>query len=304
MSTIIATEHLSKRYADTWCVKDVDLCVPEGAVYGFLGPNGAGKTTTIKLLLGLARPTEGETSLLGKTMNAGNRLDILKQVGSLVESPSHYPHLTGEENLRIAATLRGLGQTHIDEALHTVRLTEQRNKKVGQYSLGMKQRLGLATALLGLPRLLILDEPTNGLDPAGIQEMRELLRALPERHGMTVFVSSHLLSEMEQLAGHVGIIRAGELVYQDSIEALRNGCERKLALRTLDNVATTRLLAERGEHCDRDKDYILLPDRPDKPLAELCAFLCDRGIGVVRIEQRQRSLEQIFLEMTGVEVSL
>lgn len=176
----------------------LDLSVPEGSVYGFLGPNGAGKSTTLKMILGLAHPTAGSIQVLGKKMDSANRLSILRQVGSLIESPSYYGHLTGEENLRIVQTLRGVPERNIREVLQIVRLDGQRGKKVAHYSLGMKQRLGLAAALLGYPKLLILDEPTNGLDPAGIQEMRELICELPGRFGMTVVVSSHLLSEIEQ----------------------------------------------------------------------------------------------------------
>ena len=194
--------------------------MPEGAVYGFLGPNGAGKSTTLKLLLGLARPTAGEIAVFGRPMGPRTRMETLRQVGSLIESPSYYGHLTGAENLHIVQTLRGAPERDIGEVLRIVRLDGQKGKRTAHYSLGMKQRLGLAAALLGFPRLLILDEPTNGLDPAGIQEMRELIRSLPGRFGMTVVVSSHLLSEIDQMADHVGIIREGRLVFQDTLSAL------------------------------------------------------------------------------------
>ena len=188
---IVETRGLCKQYGQAMRVKQLNLSVPEGAVYGFLGPNGAGKSTTLKMVLGLARPTAGEITVFGKPVNPRNRIAILKQVGSLIESPSYYGHLTGEENLRIVQTLRGVPEKNIREVLQIVRLDGQRGKRVAHYSLGMKQRLGLAAALLGYPKLLILDEPTNGLDPAGIQEMRELICSLPERFGMTVVVSSH-----------------------------------------------------------------------------------------------------------------
>ena len=210
---IIETNDLCKQYGNALRVAHLDLDVPEGSVYGFLGPNGAGKSTTLKMILGLVRPTAGDIRVLGKKMDGGNRLAVLRQVGSLIESPSYYGHLTGEENLRIVQTLRGVPEKNIREVLQIVRLDGQRGKKLAHYSLGMKQRLGLAAALLGYPKLLILDEPTNGLDPAGIQEMRELICSLPERFGMTVVVSSHLLSEIDQMADHVAIIREGELVF-------------------------------------------------------------------------------------------
>lgn len=187
---IIETNDLCKQYGNALRVAHLDLDVPEGSVYGFLGPNGAGKSTTLKMILGLVRPTAGDIRVLGKKMDGGNRLAVLRQVGSLIESPSYYGHLTGEENLRIVQTLRGVPEKNIREVLQIVRLDGQRGKKLAHYSLGMKQRLGLAAALLGYPKLLILDEPTNGLDPAGIQEMRELICSLPERFGMTVVVCS------------------------------------------------------------------------------------------------------------------
>ena len=196
---MIETHDLCKQYGTALRVAHVDLSVPEGSIYGFLGPNGAGKSTTLKMLLGLVRPTAGEIQVLGREMNRANRLAVLRQVGSLIESPSYYGHLTGEENLRIVQTLRGVPERNIREVLQIVRLDGQRGKKVAHYSLGMKQRLGLAAALLGYPRLLILDEPTNGLDPAGIQEMRELIQSLPGRFGMTVVVSSHLLARSTRL---------------------------------------------------------------------------------------------------------
>ena len=177
-------------------------------------------------------PTAGSIQVLGKTMDSANRLDILRQVGSLIESPSYYGHLTGEENLRVVQSLRGVPEKNIREVLQIVRLDGQRDKLAGHYSLGMKQRLGIAAALLGYPKVLILDEPTNGLDPAGIQEMRELICDLPRRFGMTVVVSSHLLSEIDQMADHVGIIREGELVFQDTLETLHSRSTHHLALRT------------------------------------------------------------------------
>ncbi len=217
---IIETKDLSKKHGAQFRVKNLCLQIPEGCVYGFLGPNGAGKSTTIKLLLGLLKPTNGEIYFFGQKMNEKNRLSLLHHTGSLIESPSFYGHLTGLENLQIVAKLKKVPASEITKVLHTVRLYEQRDKKVKHYSLGMKQRLGIAMALLGNPRVLILDEPTNGLDPAGIQEIRELIKNLPVTHQMTVIVSSHLLSEVEQMADMVGIINHGELVFQGSMVSL------------------------------------------------------------------------------------
>jgi len=219
-TNIIETNGLTKGSGSRMRVNHIDLRVPEGCVYGFLGPNGAGKTTTLKLLLGLLKPTAGTVTFFGQKMTEKNRLSILKHTGSLIESPSYYGHLTGLENLEIIAKLKKVPASEITNVLQTVRLYEQRDKKVRQYSLGMKQRLGIAMALLGNPRVLILDEPTNGLDPAGIQEIRELIKELPVLRQMTVIVSSHLLGEVEQMADMAGIINHGELIFQGPLATL------------------------------------------------------------------------------------
>ncbi len=301
---IIETHDLCKQYGNTLRVAHLDLSVPEGSVYGFLGPNGAGKSTTLKMLLGLVRPTAGDIRVLGKRMDSANRLTILRQVGSLIESPSYYGHLTGEENLRIVQTLRGAPEKNIREVLQIARLDGQRGKKVAHYSLGMKQRLGLAAALLGYPKLLILDEPTNGLDPAGIQEMRELICDLPGRFGMTVVVSSHLLSEIDQMADHVAIIREGELVFQDTLEALHGRSRHHLALRTTNNAVARNMLEEQSVPCREEEGYLILPILSDELAAQLTRLLAERRLGIIRLEERQKSLEDIFLELTGRAVSL
>ena len=301
---IIETHDLCKQYGNALRVAHLDLDVPEGSVYGFLGPNGAGKSTTLKMILGLVRPTAGDIRVLGKKMDGGNRLAVLRQVGSLIESPSYYGHLTGEENLRIVQTLRGVPEKNIREVLQIVRLDGQRGKRVAYYSLGMKQRLGLAAALLGYPKLLILDEPTNGLDPAGIQEMRELICSLPERFGMTVVVSSHLLSEIDQMADHVAIIREGELVFQDTLEALHGRSRHHLALRTTNNAVARAVLQERSVPCQEEEGYLILPILSDELAAQLTRLLAERHLGVIRLEERQKSLEDIFLELTGKAASL
>ena len=301
---IVETHDLCKQYGNALRVAHLDLDVPEGCIYGFLGPNGAGKSTTLKMLLGLVRPTAGSIQVLGKRVESANRLAILRQVGSLIESPSYYGHLTGEENLRIVQTLRGVPEKNIREVLQIVRLDGQRGKKVAHYSLGMKQRLGLAAALLGYPKLLILDEPTNGLDPAGIQEMRELICSLPERFGMTVVVSSHLLSEIDQMADHVAIIREGELVFQDTLETLHGRSRHHLALRTTNNAVARAILQEKSVPCQEEEGYLILPILSDELAGQLTRLLGARNLGVIRLEERQKSLEDIFLELTGKAVSL
>lgn len=301
---IIETTDLCKQYGSALRVAHLHLTVPEGSVYGFLGPNGAGKSTTLKMILGLVRPTAGSIEVLGKPMDSPHRLAVLRQVGSLIESPSYYGHLTGEENLRIVQTLRGVPEKNIREVLQIVRLDGQREKKAAHYSLGMKQRLGLAAALLGYPKLLILDEPTNGLDPAGIQEMRELICDLPRRFGMTVVVSSHLLSEIDQMADHVAILREGELVFQDTLQALHSRSCRHLAMKTTDNEKALRLLKKQSLSCQEQEGYVILPVLRDEAAAKLSCFLAEQHLGIVRLEERQKSLEDIFLELTGKAVSL
>lgn len=220
MKEIIKTNSLTKKYGEQVCVNNLNMSVPENRIYGFLGPNGAGKSTTLKMLLGLVRPTKGEIDIFGRRVNSKNRIDILRNVGSLIESPSYYGHLTARENLKIFAALSDVPKANIDKVLEIVRLNNQQSKKASKFSLGMKQRLGLASALLSFPKLLILDEPTNGLDPAGIQEIRELIKSLPKQYGMTVIVSSHLLAEIDQMAEDVGIIANGKLMYQGELNKL------------------------------------------------------------------------------------
>lgn len=300
MQTVLLTDNLTKRYGNTAAVDRIRLRIEEGEVYGFLGPNGAGKTTTLKMLVGLIQPTEGTFTVFGRTF-AQHRRWILSQTGVLIESPSYYGHLTGRENLRIIQRLRGLPERNVSEALRVVRLEKHQHKRVDQYSLGMKQRLGLAMALIAFPKLLILDEPTNGLDPAGIEEIRELIRSLPRQYGMTVLVSSHLLSEVEQIATSVGIIRDGRLVFQGSLDSLKAKSDPAIAVKTTDNLAAERVLAGQGLKPKERGGYLTLPDMEDRQVAEVNRTLVRAGIGVIRIEERKKSLERIFLELTGKE---
>ena len=301
---LIETTKLCKRYGNAMRVKHLDLHVPEGAIYGFLGPNGAGKSTTLKMILGLVHPTSGSIAIFGQPVTDRNRLELLRDIGSLIESPAYYGHLTAEENLQIIQQLRKLPKQNIQEVLSIVRLDQQKNKKVCQFSLGMKQRLGLATALISYPKLLILDEPTNGLDPAGIQEMRELILSLPHAYGMTVLVSSHLLSEIDQLATHVGIISEGSLVYQDTLRELHSRSEHHLALRTTDNMAAYTCLSNSGIQSQIKDGWLILPPLDDRTTAMITHTLQDKQIDLLRLEERQKSLEDIFLELTGGTVSL
>ncbi len=301
---LIETKGLCKEYGKVLRVKELDMRVPEGAIYGFLGPNGAGKTTTLKMILGLVRPTAGDISVFGRAVTDKNRIELLREVGSLIESPAYYGHLTVYENLRILQLLRDVPEKNIDEMLSVVRLDGQKDKKASQLSLGMKQRLGLAAALLARPKLLILDEPTNGLDPAGIQEMRELIISLPQCYGMTVVVSSHLLSEIDKLSTHVGVITRGELVYQDTLARLHEKSEHHLALHTTDDRAALSILSARGIDVSQREDRLILPVLEDGDTARATGALYSAGLSVLRLEEKRRSLEDIFLDLTGGACSL
>lgn len=301
---VIITNGLTKQYKKKAVVQDLDLQVPEGSIYGFLGPNGAGKSTTMKMLLGLVKPTHGNIYVLGKQVREKNRLAILRNTGSLIESPAYYGHLTGRENLRIVCTLKDIPEKDIDRVLQVVRMTDQQDKKVSQYSLGMKQRLGLASALLGNPRLLLLDEPTNGLDPAGIQEMRELICSLPQQYQMTVLVSSHLLSEMDQMATHVGIINNGQMIFQDSLNSLHEHSRSHMFLHTTDDSKAYEYLKHAAISAVWKNQKLYLTTADDETVIKASLMLARQGIGLLRLEEKQMSLEDIFLNLTGKQVSL
>lgn len=302
METVIETCSLTKQYRGKNAVEELDMVVPKGSIYGFLGPNGAGKSTTMKMLLGLAKPTAGEIVIMEKTLNQRSRLSILRDTGSLIEAPAYYGHLSGRENLLLVASLKQSPGKQVDEVLKIVRLTGEQHKKVHQYSLGMKQRLGLAAALLGFPSLLLLDEPTNGLDPAGIQEMRELICTLPSKYGMTVLVSSHLLAEIDQMATHVGIIDRGILIFQDRLNVLHEHSHPKILLRTTDNEAACHQLAQRGLPVLREDGALYLESHEDSEILRMGRILYEAGIGLLRIEEEQKSLENIFLSLVGRNV--
>ena len=221
-NTILEIKNLSKKSGSSYRVKNLSMSIPKSCVYGFLGPNGAGKTTTLKMILGLIKKDAGEIKMFGEDVSAKNLLPLLHKTGSLIENPGGYPHLSGLENMQIIAKLKGVNESEIEKALKTVRLYEQKDKKLGAYSLGMKQRLGIAMALLGDPKFLILDEPSNGLDPAGIMEIRNLITSLPKERDITVLISSHLLNEIEQMADYVGIIHKGQMLYQGKLSELES----------------------------------------------------------------------------------
>ena len=301
MQTVIETKALCKQYGPHTAVDHVELHVPQGCVYGFIGPNGAGKSTTMKMLLGLIHPTAGRVRLLGQELTEKSRLPLLRQTGSLIESPAGYLHLTAQENLEIVADLKGVPHKDIGRVLDIVHLTQDRNRKVGQYSLGMKQRLGIAMALLGSPNLLILDEPTNGLDPAGIQEMRSLISSMPETTGATVLISSHLLGEIEQMVTQVGILNHGKMLFEGSLQALQKHSRGGILLRVLDVPKSIAVLNRQGIRAvtqAQHPDVLELPALPDEALAALVSTLAENSVGVVGLTAQTKNLEEIFLSLT------
>jgi ABC-2 type transport system ATP-binding protein len=299
--TVIQTSHLTRRFGNLVAVSELDMAVPQGSVYGFLGPNGAGKTTTIRLLLGLIKANKGTVRIFGETIN-GSRYRVLRQVGSMVESPSLYPNLTGRENLQFYIHLLGLDNAEMDRILDLVNLQQAADRLVRGYSTGMRQRLALGVALLGHPALLILDEPTNGLDPAGILEMRQLLRGLPEAFGVTVFLSSHLLNEVEQIATHIGIINHGKLIFQGSSESLQEQLSGSAVLKVDRPDRAYQILRELGWQVSRGEDHSLsIVSRDSSTLALANTQLVERGINVYHLTQERRSLEELFLTLTSEE---
>jgi ABC-type multidrug transport system ATPase subunit len=300
----IQTQHLTRRFGDVLAVDRVRLNVPAKSVYGFLGPNGAGKTTTIRLLLGLIRADDGIVQLFGEPLHR-KRLALMRRVGTLVETPSLYPNLTGRENLELIRNLCGAPREAIDRALKTVRLTDAADRLARRYSLGMQQRLGLAIALLNGPDLLILDEPTNGLDPAGIQEVRELIRELPER-GITVFLSSHLLVEVEQVATHIGIIQRGRLLFEGELEDLHAHRKEHIVVGTDQPEEATRLLAQEGWRAaptpnGAARTDLIVAASGIEAAAHINRTLVTHGLNVYDLRARQSTLEDIFLRLTHAE---
>lgn len=294
---IIETRDLSYKFGNQLVLDHVSLKVPKGCIYGFLGPNGAGKTTTIKILLNLLYSGDNNVFLFGKDIKS-NRINALSRIGSLIEQPAIYPHLSGEENLLNRAMLLGVGKKRIDEMLQLVDLTDSATKQAGKYSLGMKQRLGIALALLPDPELLILDEPTNGLDPNGILEVRTLLQKLTADHGKTVFVSSHLLAEVDKMANYVGIINRGKLVFQGSIRELHNVSASTISIQVNDTVAAGNMLLKNGYSADIDDDSIQLPFSTIEEMGSINNLLVTQGYTVFSLTHTKHDLEKLFLDIT------
>jgi lantibiotic transport system ATP-binding protein len=300
MEYVVNTKNLTRNFGKEKAVTGLDLKIKKGEIYGFLGPNGAGKTTTIRMLLGLMKPTSGTIHIFQKDLKK-ERMNILERVGSLVENPSYYPHLTAYENLEALRKILGVPKVRIHEVLEIVRLSEVANKKVKGFSLGMKQRLGIAASLMNNPELLILDEPTNGLDPSGIIEIRHLIKRLAAESGMTILISSHLLSEIDQLATTVGIVTKGKMIFQDSIDVMRMYAQQNISVKVSDSEKAWRSLLSNGIKADHENGRILMSESSNVKVAEAVRTLVQDGFSIFRVEEEKRSLEDIFLQMTKEE---
>ena len=300
MSSLIKTQNLNFSFSTgIKTLNDVNLDVPLGSIYGFLGPNGAGKTTTLRLLLGLLRNQQGTIEIFNKQF-ASHRLEILRKLGSLIEQPSLYLHLTAKENLDIYRRIYQCDRSRIQEVLKTVGLENTGKKKVKQFSLGMKQRLSIAVALLHQPELLILDEPTNGLDPNGIIEVRELMKKLNKEHGTTVLVSSHILNEVEKMATHVGIIHKGRMLFQGKLHELQQMKTKQslLEIETSDNFRSLQLMKDKFAS-QESAGKIILPFQNKEQAAAINKLLVEGGVDVYALHPQQSDLEQLFMDITN-----
>lgn len=300
ISNVLQIKNLQKEFKDTQVVNLSSLSVQQGEIYGFLGPNGAGKTTTMKMILSLISRTAGEIEVFGQPIDTDKQ--YLNQIGSMIEEPSYYPNLTGYENLLVFQKILGFDKKNIQETLKIVGLDQPKNKKklVKDYSLGMKQRLALAFALVKKPRLLILDEPTNGLDPAGIHEIRELIIKLAKEQGITVFISTHILSEVEHIADRVGIINHGQLVYEGEIRKIQSNkwLEVRGDFRDRREVISKVLFGYPCKMLEIQEDKLKLTNLTDQQISSLLRDLIVEKVPIYEVKQEQETLESIFLNLT------
>lgn len=300
ISNVLQIKNLQKEFKDTQVVNLSSLSVQQGEIYGFLGPNGAGKTTTMKMILSLISRTAGDIEVFGQSI--GTDKQYLNQIGSMIEEPSYYPNLTGYENLLVFQKILGFDKKNIQETLKIVGLDQPKNKKklVKDYSLGMKQRLALAFALVKKPRLLILDEPTNGLDPAGIHEIRELIIKLAKEQGITVFISTHILSEVEHIADRVGIINHGQLVYEGEIRKIQSNkwLEVRGDFRGRREAISQVLFGYPCKMLEIQEDKLKLTNLADQQIYSLLRDLIVEKVPIYEVKQEQETLESIFLNLT------
>lgn len=299
--TTIQVRNVSHQFSNReYVLEDINLNVREGSIYGFLGPNGAGKTTTLRLILGLLKKQKGEIEIFGNPFDT-HRIEILSKIGSLIESPSLYGHLTAVNNLKVWQKIYQSPDKRIGEVLELVGLAYTKNKKAGQFSLGMKQRLGIAVALLNSPSLLILDEPTNGLDPSGIVEIRELLKHLNQQHGITIIISSHLLGEIEKLVTDVGIINKGKMLFESSLTDLlkRQHQASTIYFDTNNNEGALQLIRHQKIEATIEKERIVVSHLSKQAIAKVNQTLVANSIDVYGIKAVENDLESIFMNLTN-----
>lgn len=292
---VVETDGLTKRYGDRLAVDRVSMTVRRGEVYGFLGPNGAGKTTTLRMMLGLIRPTAGSASVLGRP---AGRPEVTARIGALIEGPGFYPYLSGRDNLRTMARYQGLAHAEVDRVLEMVDLADRAKDTFKGYSLGMKQRLGVAAAMLGSPDLLVLDEPTNGLDPAGMADMRALVVSLATA-GQTVLLSSHLLAEVQEICDRVGVIDQGRLLRESTVAELRGGATLRIRATPEDTALAVVMRIAGDEGVRRVGNEWLEIDLPASAAPDVVRHLVARAVDVHEVTVAERSLEDAFFEMTS-----
>ena len=296
MTNILKIENLSKSYDKNLVLKNINLEIEEGSIFGLIGPNGAGKSTLMKSILGLVKKDSGSISLYGKEINAKNQKETNKNLGSLIENPSFYDHLTAYDNLDLICDMKNIKKDNIDKVLKDVGLFTSKNKKARDFSLGMKQRLGIAIGLIGNPKFLILDEPINGLDPYGIEEMRDLFKNIVKNSNTSILISSHILDEIEKISSHIGILKNGVLTYSGSLKEYRDLHPPVIVLKTSDNLKASKLLElPQGNILD---DYLVLGNKSQEEIAKIIKILVNT-VDIYRVEKRKESLEKLFIQETS-----
>jgi ABC-2 type transport system ATP-binding protein len=295
LTTVLSTQQLTKHFGPIKAVNQLNLNVEKGSVYGILGPNGSGKTTTLGMVLGVINSTSGNYRWFDKDNNDDNR----KRIGALLEQPNFYPYLSGEENLKVVAKIKGVDEVHINKALSSVNLSERKKSEARTYSLGMKQRLALASALLGDPEVLVLDEPTNGLDPQGIAEVRDFIRR-EASGGRTILLASHILDEVEKVCTHVSVIKKGNLLAEGSVQNILSG-ENQIEISAADMEHLSSLLNNYSgvKKIEREKEFLLITADDAISAAHVNRYLVENGAEINHLTMRKKSLEQHFLELTS-----
>ena len=293
MTKVLEIENLKKFYGENCVLNNISLEIEEKSIYGLIGPNGAGKSTLMKSILGLIKRDSGTINLYGKNITEKNQKEMNKNLGSLIENPSFYDHLTACENLDIVCELKGIDKKEIKNILNDVGLSNYINKKVREYSLGMKQRLGIAIALIGNPKFLILDEPINGLDPQGIEEMRNLFKSIVKNSNTSILISSHILDEIEKISTHIGILKNGNLIYNGSLENYRKLHPPVIVIKTSDNIKASKILRIDSSNIIGNK--LVLGNKTKEEVAKIIKYL-NNYVDIYRIEEEKESLEKLFIE--------